>query len=225
MIKNLVGCRFGRLIVVSLDRCEKNAFWKCVCDCGTEKVISAKYLSGGNTMSCGCLKKEVAKQNGYKTKHGKSRTPLYHLYHCIKDRCYNKENRKYKDYGGRGIYVCKEWQNDFTAFEEWANKNGYMRGLSIDRIDNNSGYSPDNCRFTNANAQNNNRRQCNYIIIDGNKKTVSEWAECFGISKRLAMLRYWQGVRGLDLFRKPHRGKKINQILEGMEASNGSTCQ
>lgn len=111
----------------------------------------------------------------------KPKTKLYRVWSTMKERCYNPNNHKYKNYGARGIKVCEEWKTDFKAFQKWAYENGYGEGLSIDRIDNNSGYEPSNCRWATAEQQQNNRRNNRTIEIDGVTHTISEWSKISGI--------------------------------------------
>lgn len=157
----MIGKRFSRLVV--LERCDsekQGTFYKCVCDCGTiTKPIYAPSLRLGRTKSCGCLHRErLADRN---TVHGKCDTKLHGVWNTMKQRCSNANNKKYKDYGGRGIAVCAEWQNSFQAFYDWAMSNGYSEGLSIDRIDVNGNYEPSNCRWATAKEQRHNRRDSN----------------------------------------------------------------
>ena len=169
---DLTGQRFGRLVV--LERAEDHVTksgkkvkqWNCLCDCGNEKIVRHGELRNGHTKSCGCLHKEMAgainRTHGLSAKHDR----LYPLWKSIKYRCYNKNSKSYKDYGGRGIKMCDEWLNNPKAFCDWAINNGYKEDktdkgvnvLTIDRIDVNGDYCPENCRFVTNEVQARNKR-------------------------------------------------------------------
>lgn len=136
-------------------------------------------MKKGCTKSCGCAKAESSSKR-FK-KHGGRNSKLYRIWSNMKDRCNNPDCKVYSDYGGRGINVCKEWTDDFSAFQKWALANGYREGLTIDRKDNDKGYSPDNCRWADRKIQGNNKRNCRYITYKGQRKTVAEWSEITGI--------------------------------------------
>ena len=141
---DITGARFGRLKVLSFayKGNNYNSFWNCKCDCGNNVVVNGKHLREGGTKSCGCLQKEKAKATN--TKHGLRRSRLYRVWRNILNRCMLETNARYGDYGGRGIKVCAEWQQ-FENFYKWAIKSGYNDNLTIDRIDNNGDYAPNNC--------------------------------------------------------------------------------
>lgn len=126
-------------------------------------------------------------------KHRKSNTKLYKVYHHIKDRCYNKNDKRYKDYGERGIYMCSEWLDDFMNFYNWSMNNGYNDNLTIDRIDNNKGYSPNNCRWVDRKTQQQNRRNCIYYTINGETHCLKEWCEILNLNYSTVQVRVYRG--------------------------------
>ena len=176
---DLTGQRFGRLTVVSRaeNTMQGKPKWFCVCDCGNTLSVSGDCLKRGNTKSCGCLKNEIIISRN--KKHGLSKNPLYAIWCGIKHRVSDEDDT---DYGGRGIDICEEWENDFQAFYDWAILNGYKRGLTIDRIDNDKGYYPYNCRWANNKAQQNNKRNNLLITYHGETRTLAEWAEITNIA-------------------------------------------
>lgn len=185
---DLLGKRFGRLEVIEFSGTNsRGAMWKCKCDCGNEAIVKSEYLINGDTKSCGCLKSDVLKERNYK--HGQSKqSRLYSIWKGMRERCYNENYEGYKNYGGRGITVCKEW-DDFKNFELWANNNGYDESLpadecSIDRIDNDGMYSPSNCRWTSRTQQARNTRRNRYLTYRGETKLLVEWGETYNIDPK-----------------------------------------
>lgn len=164
---DLTGRRFGRLTVLQrAETIKKRTMWLCRCDCGNEVAVEANNLKIGHTQSCGCLQKEATSKAN--TTHGMRASRLYRIWKCMHNRCYRKCYHGYKHYGGRGITICDEWVHDFRAFRDWALANGYNDYLSIDRIDNDKGYSPDNCRWVTMELQNKNKRAKNGYKIEEN---------------------------------------------------------
>ena len=168
---DLTGKRFGKLVVIAYAGkkvCggQNKTMWLCRCDCGNEKSIGAPELQRGTTISCGCFHKKMVGDIN-RTHNMANKNKLYRVWKGMRERCYNPNNKSYKNYGGRGISVCEEWQNDFKAFYGWAIQNGYkeetlpngLNRLTIDRINNNGNYEPANCRFvTNAENARNKKR-------------------------------------------------------------------
>jgi len=196
---DLVGKRFGRLVVLepSFTKYTK-LHWKCLCDCGNITNVQTEYLTHGNTKSCGCLQREILSNIGKEvnTTHGQTNTRLFNLWSKIKSRCYCKGSSGYHNYGGRGIIMCDEWKNDFLNFKNWAIKNGYREEilpngrnkLTIDRIDNNGNYEPNNCRWTTYKQQARNKRTNKIYEYNGKQLCLSELAEICGLGKNT--LRY-----------------------------------
>lgn len=121
--------------------------------------------------------------------HGGRRTPLYNIWCAMKERCNNPHNKRYSRYGGRGIVVSEEWMNDFSSFREWAVHNGYAEGLTIDRIDNDKGYSPCNCRWVTRKVQNRNYSKNHNITYNGKTMCIADWAEETGINRATILFR------------------------------------
>lgn len=203
-IIDMKGQRFGRWMVIDrADNLNGRTMWHCRCDCGTEKDVDAVNLRKGLTLSCGCLLSE--KMADKQRTHGKRRSRLYNVWSNMKRRCYDEQNISYPYYGGRGITVCDEWvgADGFQHFWDWSYANGYDETApkgecTLDRIDVNGNYEPSNCRWTDSFGQMRNRTNNRRITIQGITKTLSEWAELYGISESLAsdrLNRGWEAQR------------------------------
>ena len=192
---DMTGQRFGRLVVIERAGTVKNkTVWRCVCDCGNTTTAVSYHLRKGIKLSCGCLHREASSVAARKTndrygtdsrrrvsenksKHGEvkpyaSYSRLYGVWSKMKQRCYNTHVPNYRKYGGRGIRVCDEWLHNFKAFEDWAMANGYDQDApkgqcTLDRIDVNGNYSPDNCRWADPITQRHNRRDSNRAEVVG----------------------------------------------------------
>ena len=176
-MRDLIGQCFDKWTVLRKadDRIiagKKCYYWLCECSCDkhTIKEVSEKSLIYGRSKSCGC------NRAGKHVKHGMTNSRLYGIYKHMMNRCYNKNDTSYGKYGANGITVCDEWHT-FDSFKEWALSNGYSDSLTLDRIDFNGNYSPDNCRWVDYVVQNRNRNCVNIIEYNGEKHTIPEWAE------------------------------------------------
>lgn len=174
-----IGDTFGRLVVVGIpiyvvDSCgKKRAVLLCQCECGNTAKVRPYQLTHGVAQSCGCLQREMMSKR--QTKHGEHGSQLYRKWASMRSRCNSPSHAAYADYGGRGIKVCEEWLHDYPAFRDWAYANGFEPHLSIDRIDNDGGYSPANCRWVTATVNNRNRRNSIWITAFGETKTIADW--------------------------------------------------
>lgn len=189
---DLTGQRFGKLTVIERTQStNKNAKWICECECGKIVSVFGADLRSGKTKSCGCLFSEQLARRNYK--HGLSKCKLVDVWRGMKNRCCNPNNEAYDNYGGRGITICDEWINDFESFYNWSISNGYSDNLSIDRIDNDKGYSPDNCRWATRKEQANNKRTNRRIYYKGVTLTAREWENATGINSHTIIKRLEMG--------------------------------
>ena len=215
--KDLTGQKFGRLTCIkdAGRSSRKQVLWLCKCDCGKLVIVKSNSLLTGNTKSCGCLAREILiKRNTVhslsKGKDGKV-TRLYRIWRRMKQRCYDKNCSDYKRYGGRGIKVCDEWL-DYRNFYDWAMSNNYKNNLTIERINNDGDYEPDNCKWIPPEAQARNKRSNRYITFRGVTKTLAEWSRILGMEHSL--LRYRLDKWGTEkAFTTPARRERheINQ--------------
>lgn len=168
---NLTGQRFGRLTVIEraadkVTGSKPKVMWRCKCDCGKEVIVWSSSLVQGTTVSCGCK----TKKHGFAHKER-----LYETWKNMRRRCLDPKNKRYAQYGGRGITVCPEW-GDYATFREWAMASGYKDDLTIDRIDVDGNYCPENCRWANAEVQANNVSRNRMLSYGGKSMTMAQWA-------------------------------------------------
>lgn len=204
-----IGARFGRLVVKEMYAKNTSKRFICECDCGEIYDGDANAILRGKVKSCGCLAREIHENAKYAS-------PLWHTWSNMIARCEKPNGKAWDDYGGRGIRVCDEW-HDFKTFEEWAIGNGYRPGcgLSLDRIDVNGNYEPDNCRYASTSVQLVNRRprrpnKKSFVTINGVTKTKREWCEEYGI---------WQAT--VD-YRMKHRGMSFEEALTAEKMTSGN---
>lgn len=192
--EDIIGNKYNRLKVIGIRKGEKGIIWDCECECGNIYSNYGKYIKYGNIKSCGCISKEII-ENSISNKR------VYGIWRKMIDRCYNPNNSNYRYYGGRGIEVCDEWRNNSRAFVEWAYNNGYDENAkygdcTIDRIDVNGNYEPNNCRWVDMKTQANNKRpyKVRTYEINGIKMTSKEILEKYGISQQLFSYRKSKGM-------------------------------
>lgn len=194
---DLTGQKFGRLTVlerlksVTGSNGKKIVVYRCKCECGNIINVYGKFLRSGDKKSCGCLYNEYhSNANKINYKHGMYKTRLYNVWRQMVYRCNTKTGKSYKDYGGRGIKVCEEWQNDFMSFHDWAYSNGYNENAkkgecTIDRINVNGNYEPSNCRWVNSVIQARNKRHKGGISFN---KRINKWEAYIGLHRKMKHL-------------------------------------
>lgn len=207
---DLTGKVFDKITVIGLShkvrtgKCFKY-LWKCKCECGKEFLRRGDSLRAKRGFkSCGCYRIEFSKkffnENNPNKTHGLYKTRIYKIYSKMKERCYNENYPEFHLYGGRGIKVCDHWMNDFMNFYNWANENSYSDDKSIDRIDTNSDYTPENCRWADVYTQANNKRNNVILTHEGKTMTLANWARHLGLPYT-------------TLANRKRRGKSVEDIL------------
>lgn len=186
---NLIGKTFGRLKVIDNGKIVKRKdgrnrrYWVCICECGNIAEVETNKLTSGHTQSCGCLAKERAAKVNYKN--GLSQSRIYQIHRNMINRCNNPNVPMYYCYGARGITVCDEWKDKETGFQnfyDWAIHNGYTDELTIDRIDVEKGYCPENCRWITMKEQAGNKRNTKRVKVNGEVDTVANWSRRLKVS-------------------------------------------
>ncbi len=198
LIEEMVGKRYGKLIVVQfVGSKNRQRMWLCKCDCGGTKEVSYASLNGGHTASCGCLKKEVLRRNV--TTHGMTKTPLHTRWCDMKKRCYNKNDKRYPRYGGRGIKICDGWlsfenfkEDMYHSFLQHLEKYGSI-DTQIDRINNDGNYELSNCKWSTRREQMLNKANSFVVEYRGIKKHVTQWADEYNIPYKRLKLRIKRG--------------------------------
>lgn len=195
-MRDLTGCIFGKLTVLQITpvRVSGSVIWRCTCTCGNTTEVSSGNLNSGHTKSCGCLQKEHV--SSAMTIHGFNKNSAYFseykAYLSMIGRCCNSDHAHYKDYGGRGITVCKEWLNSVHCFIKDMGAKP-QKGFSLDRIDNNGNYTKSNCRWTTQKMQSNNKRNNLYIEFNGETRTAAEWSQKMGYGDTTVATRIRRG--------------------------------
>lgn len=183
--KDLSNKTFGYLTPLYVEKSEnKHIYWLCKCVCGNCRLLQTYQLTSGKVTSCGCMNKKQKKSTIIA-----QNKRMYTVYSSMIARCYNPKSISYKYYGAKGIKVCSQWKRSFKSFVNWSLQNGYNDCLSIDRIDNTKGYSPNNCRWVPLSEQFSNRTNNVFYIHDGETHTMSEWCKILGFSYELAKKR------------------------------------
>lgn len=206
-ILQLHGRRFGRLVVLDeADRIKNHRRWNCVCDCGNTITVYQTCLISGNTRSCGCLAVDVVRRNT--RTHGESNktSRLHSIWNGMLTRCRNPNDPRYKDYGGRGISVIAEW-TDYVTFRDWALSHGYSKDLTLDRIDVNGNYCPENCRWATRYEQQNNMRSNTFITFNGKTLTLAQWSREIGVRYGTLVTRWSRGWSVERMLTTPNQKK------------------
>lgn len=214
--QDLSGMTFGRLTAVKCIGKNRNGkyVWECRCSCGKHHCVEAQKLKSGHTKSCGCYHDEASrmKENKHR-KHGLvfscdgKKTRLYRIWTGMKTRCLNPNSDHFDRYMGRGITICEEWRDNFKAFHDWAIMNGYRDDLTIDRIDPNGNYCPENCRWETAKSQTRNRGCTVSISFNGESKTLKEWSQIIGVPYTTLYARYKRGLSPEAILTSDEKGE------------------
>lgn len=182
----LMGARYGRLEIVGFtqDSSLRNMWkWRMKCECGREKTCFPSDVKSGKVSSCGCYLRENSAKKASKFAFAvKDNSRLYNIYNKMKSRCTREQDQRYADYGGRGISVCDDWMNSFDAFARWAHDNGYADDLTIERIDVNGNYCPENCKWITLKEQNANKRNTVYVNVNGENVPLLKVSETACVS-------------------------------------------
>lgn len=189
------GDKFNLLTVLHLDKIQSgHEYYWFKCECGNVKSIRGHSVYSGGTKVCGCLRGKTETHGGFYER-------LYGIWANMKDRCFNEKHKSFERYGGRGIVVCEDWKNDYSGFRDWSLNNGYKQGLSIDRINNDGNYEPNNCRWATRSQQQMNKSNTRYIDCDGGRISLREFAEKHNINIGTVRQRYYKGIKYQDMLK------------------------
>lgn len=201
-----IGAKYGKLTIVQdlgarLSNGQRRTFVRAICECGNQYEGMLGLIKSGGVQSCGCYRRDLAKEWGKSrmTTHGLSDHPLLRVWDGIIQRCTNPNANGYKNYGGRGVSICNEWRNDFKMFHDWAIENGWQKGLQIDRINNDDGYYPENCRCVTRLVNTRNKRTNVNITFNGETKCITDWAKSIGISYAALKVRVFKNKWPLEV--------------------------
>lgn len=207
---DLTGGVFGRWTVLSRSHANVRGevLWACRCECGVERSVKAGSLRSGRSTSCGCRRKDST------STHGMTKTPTWKSWNSMKQRCMNPNAPDYRSYGGRGVTLCPEWASSFEAFLRDMGER--PKGHSIDRIDVNGGYSPENCRWATASQQQRNKTGTTVVELNGQNKPIAEWAEALGVRASVIQWRLdngWSAEQAVTTPKRPRKRHHSNQAV------------
>lgn len=214
----IIGNKYGELTVLeevpkNIRKDKAHRCFECQCSCGNKIEVTANHLKTGHTKSCGCMKSKMCKEANLK--HGMTGSRLYETWQHMKRRCNNPKDKLYHRYGGRGITVCDEWSEEsgFNNFYKWAINNGYSDDLTIDRIDNDGNYEPNNCRWTTRKEQMNNVGYNVFLELNGEKHTIAQWSDILKIKQdTLQARRKYYNFTDEEVLSQPLLNKKRVRI-------------
>lgn len=194
MDDTIIGQKFGELLVLNevpkdIRKDKNHRCFECQCSCGSKTIVTLNHLKTGHTKSCGCMKGKMCSIAN--TKHGMTGSRIYQIWLHMKHRCFNPKDKEYHRYGGRGISICDEWINNrgFENFYNWAINNDYQEDLTIDRINNDDNYEPNNCRWVNRKEQMNNVGYNIYLRLEDKEHTIAQWSDILGIKQNTIQAR------------------------------------
>lgn len=224
-----IGAQFSRFVVLAPSTRKK--YFLCKCSCGSQKEVRQDHLLSGKTKSCGCLGRELAsarisKVHAAAIKHGASTTRAYSTWHSMRQRCENPNSRHFHRYGGRGIEVCARWK----IFDNFLADMGQPpNGLTIERIDNNLGYSPDNCRWASRKQQQNNRNVNRFVTWKGKTQTASQWSDELGIPANTIHQRLDRGLPAEEVLssvkKRDVRGLALGAVASKIARLSRTHCK